>query len=138
MSDIKGKDASRSKSSLAQKEWEVAFNFVNVAAGNKTEAYLKYYRDHNITLPQYAAPQAHKFFKRKRVLELVEQFRAENREAFTEIRDNNVAILKDIATTTTNKKSDRIAAIKELNLMFGYNQHNVNVADQVITVELED
>ena len=138
MSDIKGKDASRSKSSLAQKEWEVAFNFVNVAAGNKTEAYLKYYRDHKITLPQYAAAQAHKFFKRKRVLELVEQFRAENREAFTEIRDNNVAILKDIATTTTNKKSDRIAAIKELNLMFGYNQHNVNVADQVITVELED
>lgn len=138
MSNEKGRDASRSKDSLAQKEWEVAFNFVNVAAGNKTEAYLKYYRDHSIKLPEYPPQQASKFFKRERVLELVEQFRAENREAFTEIRDNNVAILKDIATTTTNKKSDRIAAIKELNLMFGYNQHNVNVADQTITVELED
>ena len=138
MSNERGRDASRSKDSLEQKEWEVAFNFVNVAAGNKTQAYLKYYIDHNIPTPEYPPQQANKFFKSKRVLELVEQFRAENREAFTEIRDNNVAILKDIATTTTNKKSDRIAAIKELNLMFGYNQHNVNVADQVITVELED
>lgn len=137
MDNQKGLDASRSKDALAQKEWEVAWNFVNVAAGNKKEAYVQFYREHDIPIPKYANSQADKFFKRERVKELVEQFRAENREAFSHIRDENMAILKDIATTTTNKKSDRIAAIKEINLMCGFNQQNINVADQVITIEFE-
>ena len=134
----KGRDASRSKDSLAQKEWEVAFNFVNVTAGNKTEAYLKYYRDHNIPLPEYPAPQANKFFKRAKTQKLVEQFREENRAAFGYIRDENIAMLRDIASTEANRKPDRIAAMKELNSMCGFNQQNINVDSKTITIAFEE
>lgn len=131
-----GRDASRSKDSLAQKEYEVAFNFVNITAGNKTEAYLKYYRDHNIPLPEYPAPQASKFFNRAKTQKLVEQFREENRAAFSHIRDENIAMLRDIASTESNRKPDRIAAMKELNLMCGFNQQNINVDSKTIEVNI--
>lgn len=34
-------DASRSKEALDLKRWEVAWNYVNICAGNKTAAYVK-------------------------------------------------------------------------------------------------
>lgn len=134
----RNREASRSKDSLAQKEWEVAFNFVNIAAGNKTEAYLLYYKEHGLEMPLYPAPQASKFFNRARVKELVEQFRAENRSAYGNIRDENIAMLKDIASRPSNKKTDRIAAMKELNSMLGLNQLNLTVDTNTITLEFVD
>ncbi len=134
----KGRTASRSKEALAQKEWEVAFNFVNVTAGNKAEAYRQYYREHDIDMPVAIVQQAHKFFNRQRVKDLIEQFRAENREAFNHIRDENIATLRDIASTASNRKSDRIAAVKELNSMCGFNQQNINVDSKTIVIEFEE
>lgn len=134
----RNREASRSKESLAQKEWEVAYNYVNIAAGNKTEAYLKYYRDHGIKEPLYPAPQATKFFNRERVKNLVEEFRAENRANYGFIRDENIAMLRDIASKVSNKKTDRIAAMKELNSMLGINQTNINVETNTITLEFID
>lgn len=134
----KGRAASRSKDALAQKEWEVAFNFVNITAGNKAEAYREYYRQHNIDIPEGVVQQSYKFFKRANVQAYIEQFREENRQAYSTIRDENIAMLKDIASTKSNKKPDRIAAMKELNSMLGLNQTNINVDTSVITLEFVD
>lgn len=131
-------DASRSKTSLEQKKYEVAFNFVNITAGNKTEAYLKYYDDHDIDKPLYPVQQAFKFFNSPDVIKLVEQFRAENRAHYGEIRDENIAMLRDIASRPANRKTDRIAAMKELNSMLGLNQTNINVETNTITLEFVD
>jgi hypothetical protein len=57
---------------------------------------------------------------------LIERFRAENRKEYPQIRDNNIAILTEIATEGT-RNADRVSAIKELNSMFGYNAQNINV-----------
>lgn len=133
----KGRDASRSKDALAQKEWEVAWNFVNLTAGNKAEAYRQYYRDHDIVMPEGVVQQSSKFFKRARVLRLIEEFREDNRQTYSNIRDENIAMLREIASTQDNRKPDRIAAIKELNHMLGLGQENINVDSNSITIEIE-
>ena len=47
------------------------------------------------------------------------------------MRDNNVAILKDISTDASASRSERISAIKELNHMMGYGTENINVNGKV-------
>lgn len=46
------------------------------------------------------------------------------------MRDANIAILKDIAANGT-RNADRISAIKELDNIFGYNEHNVSINGKV-------
>ena len=133
-----GRDASRSKDSLAQKEWEVAWNFVNKTAGNKTAAYRQYYIDNEIDVPKSPQSNAIKFFERERVKQLVSEFREENRKTYDFIRDENIASLRDIASSLENKNTDRIAAVKELNHMLGLGQENINLDTNTITIELID
>ena len=45
-------------------------------------------------------------------------------------------MLRDIASTESNRKPDRIAAMKELNLMCGFNQQNINVDSKTIEVNI--
>lgn len=71
---------------------------------------------------------AHEFHKRhaEKVDEYIAQFRAENRKEYPQIRDNNIAILTEIAAEGS-RNSDRISAIKELDSIMGYNSTNINM-----------
>lgn len=78
-------------------------------------------------------------FKKEDVRAHIQQFKMDNRERLAELRDENVALLKDISTNPKLSNKDRIAAIKELNSMCGYNQSNLNVsATADIVIEIED
>ena len=123
--------AFQSPEAADEKKWEMAWYYVNKWAGNKTQAYQEYYRAHDLPIPSSCHCSAYRFFKDERVKAIVEQLRKENRERYSEMRDNNVAILKDISTDAEASRSERISAIKELNHMMGYGTENINVNGKV-------
>ncbi len=106
--------------------WNYAWHYVNTCGGNKNAAFNKAKGDVKDSSRAYEFWRKHK----TELEELVAKFRAENREKFSHIRDNNIAILSDIAATST-RNSDRVSAIKELNSMCGFNAQNVNVNGKV-------
>lgn len=55
----------------------------------------------------------------------------ENRKEYAHLRDENIAILRSIASDHNNRKGDRISAIKELDSIMGYAQQNVNLNGKV-------
>lgn len=119
--------------------YEVAYNYVNICAGNKSESLKKYYLDHGEVMPKYLRSTSHEFFKHALVKQYVEQFREENRKQLVHAREENIAMLKDIASSIDSNSKDKVAAIKELNSMCGYNQHNVNVdAKTKIIIDIEE
>ena len=109
---------------LDNKCFEVAFNYVNICAGSKTEAYRKYIQEHGEEEPKYLGRCAYEFFKHKKVQHYIDQLKAENREKYEGLRDENIAILKAISVSNKAKESDKIAAVKELNNMCGFNAAN--------------
>ena len=117
--------------------YEVAYNYVNICAGNKTESLRKYYLDHGLNMPKYPITSAHEFFKHSEVQAYVDQFRAENRKRLINQREDNIAMLLEIATSLGANNRDKVAAIKELNSMCGFNIQNINVDTNTITIELE-
>ena len=119
------------ETAVNEKKWEVAWYFVNKWAGNKSQSYAEYYRNHEKPIPKGLNMSAYRFFKDEEVQNLIEQFRKENREKYSELRDDNIALLRDISTDDSAKKSDRVAAIKELNHIMGYGTQNVNVNGQI-------
>lgn len=129
-----------STETVENRDWELANLYVNLTPGNKTEAYRVFCATHNNKVkPEFINRYAHQAFKKPSVQKYVEQLRAENRALYADMRDNNIANLASMATDLDTKKSDRIAAIKELNSMFGYNQQNINMdATQTINVSLVD
>lgn len=118
--------------------YEVAYNYVNICAGNKTESLRKYYLDHGLNMPKYVITSAFEFFKHGLVKQYVEQFRQENRKKLVNQRENNIAMLLEIASGLKVTNKDKIAAIKELNSMCGYNIQNINIDTNTITIEFED
>ena len=128
-----------SREELDNKEFEIAYNYVNRNAGNKTQAYLSYYRDRNLAPPKNARANAYEFFRRDGVQQLIKKFQEENRKRLAYLRDENIAMLRDIASNEATSKKDRIAAMKELNSMGGFNQQNISVDSDIdITITLED
>ena len=125
------------KDEFKAKCYEVAYNYVNICAGNKTESLRKYYLDHGLNMPKYIITSAFEFFKHKQVQIYVDQFREENRKKLVNQREDNIAMLLEIATGLTANNRDKVAAIKELNSMCGFNIQNINVESNTITIELE-
>jgi hypothetical protein len=81
---------------------------------------------------------AAKVIQNPKCQEYIEKFREENKATYKNLRDINIAILQDIALDPCTGKRDRIAALKELNSMCGYNSTNVNLnADANIVVDLD-
>lgn len=106
--------------------YDFAWHWVNTCAGNKTAAYSKACgekKSNNAAQCFYRA-------NREKIDKHVEKFRAENRAEYPHMRDNNIALLSEIAVNG-DRNSDRIAAIKELNSMCGFNTTNVNLNGKV-------
>jgi hypothetical protein len=114
-------------------DWELANFFVNETPGNKTEAYKLWCAAHKKPLPSQVRKCAFAMFAKPSVQKYIEELREENRKNYAHMRDNNIANLTAIATDPSVKKSDRIAATKELNSMFGYSAANVNLNAQIDT-----
>ena len=77
--------------------FEVAFNYVNICAGSKTESYRRYLLEHSEDVPECLNKCAYEFFKHKKVQEYIEKFRAENRAKYEGLRDDNIAMLRAIS-----------------------------------------
>lgn len=59
-----------------------------------------------------------------------------NQRVLPHMRDNNIAVLRDIIATAKNN-NDKIRAIQVLNQMFGYDSKTVNIkSEDVIVVDL--
>lgn len=84
-----------------------------------------------------ARGRACEYFKDPVVKEYIQQFREENREKYSYIREDNIATLRNIVASSKSNK-DRMTAIKELNSMCGFNQQNINAnVDSNIDVIIE-
>lgn len=128
--------AKRDKDSQEMNDWELANFYVNETAGNKTQAYKLWCQAHNIDYGDSTChTAAFRQFEKPEIRAYIETLKEENRKKYAEMRDNNISNLYSIATNLDNKTADRIAAVKELNSMFGYNQHNFNV-DANASIEL--
>ena len=66
-------------------------------------------------------PKASQMAKNATVLTRIEQLRKELADKILWSREESVKVLKEIATNEAYKGSERTAATKELNAMFGYN-----------------
>lgn len=122
-----------------QKCFEVAFNFVNICAGSKTEAYRRYLMEHSENVPEYLNRCAYEFFKHKKVQEYIEKFRAENREKYSQLREENIAILKAISVDMLSSNKDKVAAVKVLNEMCGFNTQKVELTTQKeLVIQIEE
>lgn len=126
------------KEEFNNKCFEIAYNYVNITAGNKTEAFRKYCIDNNKEIPSSNAKSAYAFFENQLVKDYIKKFREENHKLLQSQRADNIAMLLSIATNLKTKDRDKISAIKELNTMCGYNIHNINVEPNTITIEFEE
>lgn len=119
--------------------FEVAFNYVNICSGSKVESYRRYLMEHGEDTPKYLNRCAYEFFRHKEVQEYIEKFRAENRAKYEDLRDENIAMLKSISVDILSSNKDKIAAIKELNAMCGFNTQKIEVSKvKEVVVEIED
>lgn len=121
-----------------EQAWEIANLYVNCTGYNANEAWRRWHDMHGKEYKPKSVNNASRFFRtHPQIMKYVEELKAENRARYPEMRDINVNRLNEIANN--GKASDRIAAIKELNSMFGYNQQNINMdATQTINVSLVD
>lgn len=112
----------------------LAWHYVNTCGSNQIAAYMKTNEDFGTpTTHANANSIAYKQFKKKRVKDYIKQFREENQANYPQMRDDNIAMLRDMAANGT-RAADRLNAIKELNNMMGYNQQNVKVESDSIEV----
>lgn len=136
------KTGGNNRQEYLNKCWEVAYNFVNLTGGNKTEALKKYYIDHYAPekITADIRNTAYMFFKNNKILaNYIEYFRDENRKELAHLREENIAMLKEIASNVNSPNRDKIAAIKELNAMCGYGAQTLKVeSENTITIEIED
>lgn len=116
----------------------LAYFYVNECASNQIQAYLKAREEIGTPVAYSTAnADAYKYFKDPLVKECVQQFREENREKYSYLREDNIAMLREIAASSKSNK-DRVSAIKELNSMCGFNQQNINAnVDSNIDIIIE-
>lgn len=126
---------------LENKCFEVAYNFVNLTGGNKKQALMRYLLDHpDEEMPKFLNQAAYKFFDNNpMVWTYIEKFREENRKANDKIRDENIAMLKQIAADPFASNRDRIAAMKELSQICGLNEPTkLELRQEVIEIGFDD
>lgn len=126
---------------LDNKIWEIAYNYVNLTAGNKKQAMVRYILEHpEEEMPKYVNQTAYKFFEHNpKIWEYIAQFRAENQAENDRIRDENIAMLKQIAADPFASNRDRVAAMKELNQMCGLNEPTkLELRQEVIEIGFDD
>lgn len=121
-----------SKEETDARIYDYAWHYVNTCGGSKQNAFRKMMdtRD-EVSKKDYKSAGWHFHEKHKQEIErMIERFRAENRAEYPHMRDNNIAILSDIAAMGS-RDSDRISAIKELDSIMGYNSTNLNLNGKV-------
>ena len=114
---------------LEQRVYDYAWHYVNTCGGSKAAAYRKALSDDASPAGEWGAYHFYRDHKEE-IDALIKKFREENRAQYPHMRDANIAILKDIAANGT-RNADRISAIKELDNIFGYNEHNVSINGKV-------
>lgn len=115
---------------------ELALIYVTQASFNAAEAMRIYNREHGIEDSPSLVKNACRTFRNPYVKDVIAAYQKEMRETYDQQRDINIALLNNIATDLNQKPSVRISAIKELNNMFGYNYHNVNMFDGNVTFDV--
>lgn len=121
------------------KEWAraLAYNYVNACGSNQIQAYMKTKEEFGMPVSHAEAnSMAYKQFKKSAVIKYIQEFRDENFKKLEQMREDNIAMLMDIAQSSKSPK-DRIAAIKELNLMCGFNQQNIKVDSDKLEIVIE-
>jgi hypothetical protein len=119
-----------SKDAIDERIQLFAWHLVNTSMGIKLRAYEHMAAD--IGAEMVSSPTVYSFYNNHKaeIEKWVSEFRQENKEQNEELRDQNIALLKDIAGDCTTNKRDRIAALKELNHMCGFGEENVNLKAQ--------
>lgn len=116
---------------------EIAFNFTNVTVGNKTASYLELCKNNNMTPSENPKIEAYHIFKKEKTKQFVHEYEEENRKSYEGMRDRCVEAVSSIAFDPAASKKDRLTALKELNVMFGFNQTNVNVQNDNIEIVIK-
>lgn len=116
--------------------FEIAYTYINHYGGNKTETIRKFISTHNLPHPSNIYEYSYRLFKNSKLLEMIDFVRTENRKEQGNLRDYNIATLKNIAFNPQASNTERINAIKELNHMCGYSTLNIN-QQQDINITLE-
>lgn len=118
---------------------KIAWLYVNRANGNKTHAYRLYKSsvDENFEPSNKDWTAAANCFKHKNIKKYVDEYYEENRALYDFQRDKNIQALNGIVEDPATPRKDRIAAVKELNNMFGYSSQNLNISGKTeIEVEI--
>lgn len=122
----------------SEKSQEIAFLYVNVTGYNAMKAYKLWCDEHGQKISDTTLRNASRYIHKPEVQEWILKYQAENRARYSHMRDINIQNLYSISTDMNETASNRIAATKELNSMFGYNQHNLSVdANASIEVVIE-
>ena len=120
------------------KSQELAFLYVNITGYNARKAYKMWCDEHNVDYTTSSLSNSCRYFAKPAIKKYIKQFQAENRERYSNMRDINIQNLYSISTDLGESTSNRIAATKELNSMFGYNSQNINVdANAAIEIVIE-
>lgn len=116
---------------------EIAFNFTNVTVGNKTASYLEFCKNNNMAPVPADKQEAFQIFKKEKTKQFVHEFEEENRKSYESMRDRCIEAVSSIAFDPAASKKDRLTALKELNIMFGFNQTNVNVQNENLEIVIK-
>lgn len=127
-----------SKEASNEFKYLLAWFYVNECGSSQMQAYIKARAAMGTPVTYSSATgRACVCFKDPVVKKYVQQFREENREKYSYLREDNIAMLREIAASSKSNK-DRVSAIKELNSMCGFNQQNINAnVDSNIDVIIE-
>ena len=108
---------------------KLAWFYVYKTNGNKTHAYRLYRAsiDDSFVAQDNDWATAVKMFRKEEVIKAVHKYYEENRKLYALQRDKNIQALNGVVEDPDCSRKDRIAAVKELNNMFGYNSSNINV-----------
>ncbi|MGW8158720.1 MAG: terminase small subunit [Desulfoprunum sp.] len=98
-----------------------AFCLAYLETGNASEAYRKAYQVRITTTKKSINESASALLATPKISSRIEELRAKIIEKFVWERHDSLIVLSGIARSATEPATSRIAAVKELNAMHGYN-----------------
>lgn len=109
---------------------DIAYLYLNVCGRNATRTMKHYQSEHpewsNTNFNGNGNPS--RYIKSNALIQkYLREFEEENARNLANLRQMNIDTLSELAYSGDTNKRDRIAAIKELNSMCGYNSSNVNL-----------
>ena len=115
-------------------DYQFAYNYVNRVGLNGIKAYELLCKENNIEYTaKFVRTQAAKYMKKEKVKKWITELKAENASKREEAAEINFSMLLDMATDNDASYKDRMAAIKEINAMCGFNASNINVKGDIDT-----